>query len=118
MTYRVSENINLPFKIVPVIQEYPEQCKTEFSVRIKSIFEASSFATNLVVKVPAPPNTADVRIYSSGQGKARYEPDNGCITWRFKRFEGDSEALLTMDVQTIPVKEAKVWQKPPISIDF
>jgi len=24
MTYRISENINLPFKIVPVIQEYPE----------------------------------------------------------------------------------------------
>jgi AP-2 complex subunit mu-1 len=24
MTYRISENINLPFKIVPVVQEYPE----------------------------------------------------------------------------------------------
>ena len=24
MTYRISENINLPFKIVPVVQEYPD----------------------------------------------------------------------------------------------
>lgn len=24
MSYRISENINLPFKITPVVQEYPE----------------------------------------------------------------------------------------------
>ena len=41
MTYRISENISLPFKIVPVIQEYSELCKIEISVRIKAIFESS-----------------------------------------------------------------------------
>ena len=98
MTYRISENINLPFKIVPVIQEYPEQNKIEVSVRIKAIFEESNFGTNVVCKIPVPANTAQVRIFSSGAGRALYEPDNQAIMWRFKRFQGNSESLLTADV--------------------
>lgn len=58
MTYRISENINLPFKIVPVIQEYPEQNKIELSIRLKAIFEESNFGTNVVCKIPVPANTA------------------------------------------------------------
>lgn len=49
MSYRISENITLPFKIVPVIQEYPEMCKIEVSVRIKAIFDAQSFADDVTV---------------------------------------------------------------------
>lgn len=87
MTYRISENINLPFKIVPIIQEYPETCLIEISVRIKAIFESSNFATNVVVKIPVPETTANVRIYSQGSGKARYEPENNsCLMWRFQKF--------------------------------
>lgn len=75
MTYRISENINLPFKIVPVVQDYPEQNKIELSIRLKSIFEESNFGTNVVCKIPVPSNTAQVRIFSRGQGKAVYEPE-------------------------------------------
>lgn len=84
MTYRISENINLPFKIIPVIQEYPEQCKIEISVRIKAIFDNTTFATGLICKIPVPQTTANVRVYSSGTGKAQYEPENNSsIVWRF-----------------------------------
>ena len=58
MTYRISELINLPFKIVPVIQEYPETNKIELSIRLKAIFEESNFGTNVVCKIPVPANTA------------------------------------------------------------
>lgn len=54
MSYRITENINLPFKIVPVIQEYPEICKVEISVRLKAIFDATNFATHVVCSVPVP----------------------------------------------------------------
>ena len=118
MTYRISENINLPFKIVPVIQEYPEQNKIELSIRLKAIFEESNFGTNVVCKIPVPANTAQVRIFSSGAGKAVYEADKSAIMWRFKRFQGNSESLLTADVQLIPSTQRKVWQRAPISLDF
>ena len=86
MTYRVSANINLPFKITPVIQEYPEDNKIEFSVKLRSIYEHSDYANSIVVKIPIPPNTADVKIFSDGSGKGKYEPDKSAIFWRIKKF--------------------------------
>ncbi len=115
MTYRISENINLPFKIIPVIQEYPDQCKIEISVRIKAIFDSTTFATGLTCKIPVPNTTANVRVYSHGTGKAQYEPENNSsIVWRFQKFQGESESLLTADVQLIPSKTGKAWQRAPI----
>jgi AP-2 complex subunit mu-1 len=113
-SYRISENINLPFKVVPIFQEMPEQCKIELSVRVKAIYEATNFATNVVVKIPVSPNTGQVRIFSSGSGKAKYKPEEQIIDWRFKKFQGESESLLTADVQLLPLKESKAWIKPPI----
>ena len=84
MTYRIAEYINLPFKIVPVVQESKD--RIEFSVKIKAIFDKTNFASNVTIKIPVPPNTADVKIYSAGAGKAKYEPDQNAILWRIKKF--------------------------------
>jgi AP-2 complex subunit mu-1 len=86
MTYRISENINLPFKVVPIVQEYPELNKLEYSVKLKAIFESTNFATGVVAKIPVPPNAANVKIYSAGAGKAKYEPELNAIMWRIKKF--------------------------------
>lgn len=89
MTYRVSQNINLPFKITPVIQEFPEDFRIEYSVKLRAIFEHSNFANNVVVKIPVPSNTANVKVYSAGIGKGKYEPEKSAIMWRIKKFQGD-----------------------------
>lgn len=86
MTYRVSQNINLPFKITPVIQEFPEENRIEYSIKIRAIFESSDIANNVVVKIPVPGNTAKVQIYSVGAGKGRYEPEKTAMFWRIKKF--------------------------------
>ena len=86
MTYRVSQNINLPFKITPVIQEFLEENRIEYSIKIRAIFEASDIANNVVVKIPVPANTASVKVYSEGAGKGRYEPEKAMIMWRIKKF--------------------------------
>jgi AP-2 complex subunit mu-1 len=86
MTYRVSQSINLPFKITPVIQEFPDDNRIEYSVKLRAIFEHSNFANNVVVKIPVPSNTANVKIYGAGIGKGKYEPDKSAILWRIKKF--------------------------------
>jgi AP-2 complex subunit mu-1 len=53
---------------------------------LKSIFERTNFASNVIAKIPVPPNTANVKIYSVGSGKAKYEPDQNAIMWRIKKF--------------------------------
>jgi AP-2 complex subunit mu-1 len=118
MTYRISENINLPFKVVPVVQEYPELNKLEYSVKLKAIFERTNFASNVVCKVPVPPNSASVKIYSAGAGKAKYEPEQNAIMWRIKKFQGDQEFLMSAEVIITPLKTDKQWNRPPISLDF
>ena len=44
-------------------------------MKLKAIFERTNFASNVVAKIPVPPNTAQVKVYSVGTGKAKYEPD-------------------------------------------
>ena len=63
-----------------------EDNKIEFSVKLRSIYEHSDYANSIVVKIPIPPNTADVKIFSDGSGKAKYEPEKSSIFWRIKKF--------------------------------
>lgn len=92
MTYRITENINLPFKIMPVITEAGKN-KLEVRLKIKSIFEKNIFATNLVFKIPTPKNTSNV-VANAGVGRAKYEPENGAVVWRIKKYAGDLESML------------------------
>lgn len=72
MSYRVTENVNLPFKIMPVVNELGK--RIEVRIKLKSIFDRSIFATNVALKVPCPKNTAIVNCKST-LGRAKYEPD-------------------------------------------
>ena len=56
----------MPFKVTPVVQEYQDDDKIEYSVKLRSIFESVNFANNVVVKVPVPSTTANVKIFSAG----------------------------------------------------
>ena len=58
-------------------------------MKLRSIFEHSNFANNVVVKIPVPSNTASVKVFAAGNGKAKYEPDKAGIFWRIKKFQGD-----------------------------
>jgi AP-2 complex subunit mu-1 len=82
------------------------------------VFEHSNFANNVVIKVPCPANTASVKIYSAGSGKAKYEPEKSAIIWRIKKFQGDQEFIMTGISHLTQTKNEKAWQKPPISMEF
>ena len=49
--YRISDNVNLPFRVIPVIEE---QGKTRVVMNIKAIanFSNQLFATNVTFKIP------------------------------------------------------------------
>ena len=116
MTYRVTENINLPFKLMPILQEYGNS-KIEISLKIKSMFERNLFASNIVIKIPVPRNTGKCNIFVVS-GKAKYEPEQTAIIWRIRRFPGDSEYSMRGSVNLVSTSSEKAWSKPPISIDF
>jgi len=116
MTYRITENVNLPFKIMPVVNEYGKT-RIEARIKLKSIFEKNIYATNVVLKFPCPKNTAIVNT-SAGIGRAKYEPDQGGIMWRIKKFPGELETLLRCDIELSQTTNDKPWTKPPITMEF
>jgi AP-2 complex subunit mu-1 len=115
MSYRITQNINLP-KIIPVYTEVAPN-KWEIRVKLKAIYDKNLNANNVVVKIPSPKSTASVNS-NTLVGRAKYEPENGAIMWRIKKFQGEFECFLQCEVLLSSSMKDKAWVKPPIGLEF
>ncbi|QIW98777.1 hypothetical protein AMS68_004295 [Peltaster fructicola] len=116
MSYRATENINLPFKVQAIVNEIGKS-KVEYSIAVKSNYNLKLFATNVVIKIPVPLNTADVTSRTS-QGKAKYEPSENAIIWKIARFVGQAEFVLSAEAALSAMTNQKAWSRPPLSMQF
>ena len=116
MRYRATENVNLPFKVQPIVREIGTT-KVEYSVAIKANYSAKLFASNVVVRIPTPLNTAQTTERTS-QGRAKYEPEHNNIVWKIPRFSGQSEFVLNAEATLTSMTHQKAWSRPPISLSF
>lgn len=80
MRYRSSENINLPFRLHPIVNELGKT-KVEYQIAVKANFAANLFATNVILSIPTPLNTTNITSRVT-QGKAKYEPATNIIEWK------------------------------------
>lgn len=80
MRYRSTENVNLPFRVHAIVNEIGKT-KVEYQVAIRANYGTKLFATNVVVRIPTPLNTANISTRTS-QGKAKYEPSENHIVWK------------------------------------
>eukprot|EP00792_Barthelona_sp_PAP020_P007193 TRINITY_DN3121_c3_g2_i1.p1 TRINITY_DN3121_c3_g2~~TRINITY_DN3121_c3_g2_i1.p1 ORF type:complete len:338 (+),score=91.37 TRINITY_DN3121_c3_g2_i1:340-1353(+) len=120
MNYRVSNVEWNPFAVSPLINELSSS-KIEYKVTISSTYEADKKATNVVVIIPVPPNSSGAVLrVSSGAGHAKFEPENGGIVWKIPSFDGNTSYSLTGEVDLLNIysRTQKVWNRPPISLDF
>jgi len=116
MSYRINNTVNLPFKILPVVNEYNRN-RIEATVKVKAVFDNPYVASNVVLKVPLPKNTAKTTIYST-TGKAKYEAEHSAVVWRIKTFRGREEFTIKIDAELSSSSSNKAWSRPPISMDF
>ena len=116
MRYRATENINLPFKVHAIVNEV-NKTKVEYSIAIRANYGSKLFATNVVVRIPTPLNTARISERVS-QGKAKYEPEQNNIVWKIQRFTGQSEYVLNAEATLTAMTNQKVWSRPPLSLSF
>ncbi|KAK8817958.1 adaptor protein complex 2, subunit mu 1 [Blastocystis sp. ATCC 50177/Nand II] len=116
MKYRVTENINLPFRILPVYEEISE---TTLKINIKVIanFSKQVSAQNVELKIPVPPNTANV-IPKVGFGSAEYNSADQTIDWTLRKLTGGQETTFSAEVKMLKMTNDKVWSKPPINVIF
>jgi len=117
MRYRVNENIKLPFRVIPAVQE-ENNTKVTINVKVIASFSEQLFATHVVIKIPVPKNTSKAKMKHTF-GRAKYEPELQAIVWRVKRFSGKSECIITADVDLLPTTRPRPWtNRPPISLEF
>jgi len=112
MKYRITQNVNLPFRVIPLVVEHGSarveyevrnrvlccgwniasvvhewtnfdwMSSSDVQIKIKGSFSANLFATNVVLKIPTPKNTAKVKLAVTA-GKAKYKPETGGIVWKY-----------------------------------
>lgn len=116
MKYRITQNVSLPFRVIPVVQEHPRS-RVEYEIKIKGNFASNLFATNVVLVIPTPPNAARCQIEET-VGKAKYEPQQNAIVWKIKKFPGDSGYTLKAEVKLAAGIVDKPWARPPITMEF
>lgn len=116
MRYRATDNVNLPFKVHPIVREIGTT-KVEYSIAIRANYGPKLFATNVVIRIPTPLNTAKITERTS-QGRAKYEPEHNNIVWKIARFSGQSEYVLTAEATLTSMTQQKAWSRPPLSLSF
>ncbi|EFN55621.1 hypothetical protein CHLNCDRAFT_35389 [Chlorella variabilis] len=117
MKYRCTEGITLPFKAVALIQEHG-RTRLDVTVKVKSTFPVKLFATNMVVLVPVPDQTARAS-FNITAGKAKYDPKRHALVWKLKKFPGETEHTLAASVELIATtRDKKPWSRPPLSMSF
>ncbi|KAK6202694.1 Mu homology domain-containing protein [Scheffersomyces amazonensis] len=123
MNYHCRSNINLPFQIYPQITEIGNS-KLSYKIRVKSLYSSKLPALDLQVKIPTPTGVLKSNI-SNSSGKSKYHPDQNLIIWKFNKFFGEQEHILTAEVdltQTTTSGNALSnsfnWTRPPLTLDF
>ena len=137
--YRVTDNINIPFRILPNYEENVcvycggsewNQSSTSLSVNVKLIanFSKQVSSQNVELKIPVPPNTAEIvnKVCRTGRvvkeqnvvGIVQYNPTDSCIDWKMKKVNGGQEITLNVEVKLLKQTISMVWTSPPISVNF
>lgn len=118
MTYRISNLIVPPFRIIsPIVREIGKS-NIEANVEVKSVFDRRLFGKKVIVKVPLPTNVAKCKIRVT-IGRAKYKPEKGGIIWSIKRFPGSERHNLNAEVELTQLTDArKKWDRPPIALAF
>jgi len=83
MSYRTTENINLPFRVISHVKEIGRN-RIECEVTVKSNFSPKLFASHVRIVIPTPKNTALCKIVTKGSGRAKYNSDVGGILWKYE----------------------------------
>lgn len=116
MRYRSTSNVNLPFKVQPIVEEVGRS-RVEYTVHIRANFPPKLSATNVVIKIPTPLNTTTVDC-KVGTGKAKYVPAENMIVWKIPRMQGGADSTFTAEASLSQTTHRKAWSRPPISVDF
>ncbi|TFK23457.1 clathrin adaptor, mu subunit [Coprinopsis marcescibilis] len=116
MKYRSTSNVKLPIKVMPTVTEIGTM-QVQYDIVVKTNFNSKLAATNVVLRIPTPLNTATVET-KVGSGKAKYVPGENVIVWKIPRMQGGQECSFSASATLASVTNRQAWARPPIDVDF
>ncbi|CAI4772538.1 BCE_3a_G0048400.mRNA.1.CDS.1 [Saccharomyces cerevisiae] len=120
MKYHVRDNINLPFKVTPIVTHSTRDNEIDYRITLKSLFPGKLSAKDVVLHIPVPPSTVDCKI-SVSNGHCKFVPEENAMIWRFNKYNGLTENTLSaVTVSTSDTTQLNLqqWTRPPISLEF
>merc|ERR1719222_834228 len=92
MSYRLSTQVK-PLIWIEAVVEPHSHSRIEYMIKIKSEFKRRSTANNVEILIPVPPD-ADSPSFKTSMGKVEYVPEESCLKWKIKQFNGQKEYLM------------------------
>eukprot|EP00051_Salpingoeca_urceolata_P027496 m.481722 g.481722 ORF g.481722 m.481722 type:complete len:443 (-) comp22295_c0_seq1:91-1419(-) len=115
MKYRTTQDVVLPFRVSPLVQEHPN--RIDINVQVKAEFDSLHMGDKVQLRIPTPGTTSKVTLRCD-KGKAKYKPGENAIVWKLRRMPGGKKAELLVEIDLLPSATAKKWTRPPISVSF
>lgn len=92
MSYRVDTHVKPLIWVEAQVENFTKS-KIEFNVKAKTQFKSKSIANNVEIIIPVPIDV-DSPVFKANVGTVKYMPDNSCMVWVIKQFEGRKEFLM------------------------
>lgn len=116
MSYRSNENIDLPFKVVPILTQ-TGPTTLELQVVINSLYLKKTSANDVEFVIPVPNGTIKTNIQAS-MGKLKFDLELNSIVWKSNKFLGLSTLTIKAQLEINNSANILNWTKPPMILKF
>merc|ERR1719373_513607 len=119
MSYRLNTHVKPLIWVEAVVDPGHSRSRIECMIKAKSQFKSRSVANNVEIHIPVP-SDADSPSFKTSIGTVRYIPDQDCIVWSIKQFQGQKDFIMTANfgLPSVGAENRDAYMKTPISVKF
>merc|ERR1712179_891729 len=119
MSYRLNTHVKPLIWVEAVVDPGHSRSRIEYMIKAKSQFKSRSVANNVEIHIPVP-SDADSPSFKTSIGTVRYIPDQDCIVWSIKQFQGQKDFIMTANfgLPSVGAEKRDAYMNKPISVKF
>merc|ERR1719216_187922 len=119
MSYRLNTHVKPLIWAEAVVDPGHSRSRIEYMIKAKSQFKSRSVANNVEIHIPVP-SDVDSPSFKTSIGTVRYIPDQDCIVWSIKQFQGQKDFIMTANfgLPSVGAENRDAHMKAPIGVKF
>lgn len=119
MSYRLNTHVKPLIWVEAVVDPGHSRSRIEYMIKAKSQFKSRSVANNVEIHIPVP-SDVDSPSFKTSIGTVRYIPDQDCIVWSIKQFQGQKDFIMTANfgLPSVGAENRDAYIKAPMSVKF